>query len=333
MLRARKNTQEKLGGHDYNTLPSAQALKHGLRPAQIICYGCYAALAALCMGFIFIPYQTFGILAGLIGIFGATIGLLRLAATFTPLPAEQKNDHTRLGGTNRAIDPWPFYTVLVPIYKEARIVPRLMKNLAAIDYPQNRIEIMMVCEADDIDTVKAVQRHLTPPFKIICAVPSLPRTKPKALNIALEQARGEIVTIYDAEDRPHPQQLKRAAQSLMSQPDLGAVQAPLDYYNISVNWLTRQFTLEYAFLYLTAYPRRSGRELASVAISTRALDERVFTNLACPYVAPFNAGRHHRNFAVFDGANHNRKRPFSGPHTCAFHAISLPHRSPKYFGL
>jgi len=211
-------------------------------------------LAALCLGFIFIPHKTFGILAGLIGVFGAAIGLLRLAATFTPLKAEQKENHMRSGHTEPAIDPWPFYTVLVPIYKESRIVPRLMKNLAAIDYPQERIEIMMVCEADDIDTVKAVQRHITPPFKIICVAPSLPRTKPKALNIALKQARGDIITIYDAEDRPHPQQLKRAAQSLMSQPDLGAVQAPLDYYNISVNWLTRQFTLEYAFLFRVWLP-------------------------------------------------------------------------------
>ena len=253
MLRTGGKTEKNLGAHEYRTLPSAQALSHGLRPAQLICYGCYAAITALCLGLIFIPHKTFSLLAILIGTFGAIIGLLRLAATCMPLSPEHKPSKA-IQTTKDPTEPWPFYTVLVPLYKEANIVPRLMKNLAEIDYPQDRIEIMMVCEADDVATIRAVQHRLTPPFKLVSVAPSLPRTKPKALNIALAQTRGDIVTIYDAEDRPHPQQLKCAAQSLMADPALGAVQAPLDYYNISVNWLTRQFALEYAFLFRVWLP-------------------------------------------------------------------------------
>ena len=235
-------------------LPSAQALSYGLKPAPLICYGCYFILAVIIGGLLFFPFQTCEILAGFVGLFGAGIGLMRLAAGFTPLaPAhiepKDKSIHLECGQ-----DQWPFYTVLVPLYKESRIVPRLMQNLSEIDYPQDRIEIMMVCEADDMSTINAVMHSLKPPFKLIRVAPSLPRTKPKALNIALAQAKGEIVTIYDAEDRPHPQQLKLAAQRLMNDQKLGAVQAPLDYYNVSTNWLTRQFALEYAFLFRVWLP-------------------------------------------------------------------------------
>ena len=149
---------------------------------------------------------------------------------------------------------WPRYSVLVPLYKEAAIVTSLMDNLAALDYPQDRLEILMICEADDQETISAVKFNLRAPFKLISVPDSKPKTKPKALNYALEHAQGELVTIYDAEDRPHPQQLKLAAQRFAVDKTLSAIQAPLDYFNVSTNWLTRQFALEYAFLFRVWLP-------------------------------------------------------------------------------
>ncbi len=146
-------------------------------------------------------------------------------------------------------DIWPFYTVLVPMRDEAHMVETLMKGLAQIDYPAARLEIMMISEANDPATTAAVLNHLRPPFKSVVVPVSLPATKPKALNVAMLEAKGEIVTIYDAEDRPHPGQLKQAARTLMANETLAAVQAPLSYYNADQNWLTRQFTLEYDGLF------------------------------------------------------------------------------------
>ena len=234
-------------------IPSAKEISHGLKPAPFICYGCYAALAGLMSGLILFPSKTAAFLAGLIGVFGAVIGLLRLAATLLPLA---KTHHPIFGANtdhNRP-DIWPRYSVLIPLYKESQIVPRLMENLAAIDYPQDRLEIFMICEADDGATLRAVRRHIRAPFKLISVPPSLPRTKPKALNYALQYANGELVTIYDAEDNPHPQQLKTAASTFFTSPNLGALQAPLDYYNCKTNWLTRQFSLEYGFLFRVWLP-------------------------------------------------------------------------------
>jgi len=148
---------------------------------------------------------------------------------------------------------WPRFTVLVPLFREAHMVNRLMDNLSKIDYPADRIDIILVTEADDLPTCWAVRRNLRPPFSLFEVPPSQPRTKPKALNAALAaippERRGDIITVYDAEDRPHPGQLKQAALALMADPDLGAVQAPLGYYNDRDNFLTTFFGLEYAALF------------------------------------------------------------------------------------
>lgn len=149
---------------------------------------------------------------------------------------------------------WPKYTVLVPLHNEAHVVAGLMEALSQLDYPEDKLQILMICEADDHATIKAVEHNMTPQFDLVSVLPSLPRTKPKAMNVAMQRASGDIVTIYDAEDRPHPQQLKQAALALHDNQNLGAVQAPLDYYNDNQNWLTRQFTIEYAALFHVMNP-------------------------------------------------------------------------------
>ena len=148
---------------------------------------------------------------------------------------------------------WPDFTVLVPLYQEAHMVPALLRALARLDYPQAHLRIVLVCEADDRPTCAAVKARLTAPFEICEVPPSHPRTKPKALNAALfsrpAHRRGDIITVYDAEDRPHPDQLKQAARALMSDPGLLAVQAPLGYYNDKDTLLSALFGLEYAALF------------------------------------------------------------------------------------
>ena len=148
---------------------------------------------------------------------------------------------------------WPRYTVLVPLYREAAALPRLILALAALDYPRDRLEILLVCEADDALTLDAMP-GLFPPFRLVRVPPGGPRTKPKALRVAMQEARGQIVTIYDAEDVPHPGQLKQAARALLADPELAAVQAPLRVDNLRARWITRQFALEYAGLFFLWFP-------------------------------------------------------------------------------
>lgn len=141
----------------------------------------------------------------------------------------------------------PVYTVLVPMYKEPEVLPILANALRKLDYPISKLDVKLVLEADDTETIAAAKRlGLEAFFEIIRVPPSQPKTKPKACNYALHFARGELLTIYDAEDKPEPDQLRRVVAAFAkARADVACIQARLNYYNADENWLTRMFTLEY----------------------------------------------------------------------------------------
>lgn len=145
----------------------------------------------------------------------------------------------------------PVYTVLVPMYKEAASLPGLLAAMQAMDYPAAKLDIKLVLEADDVEMLEAAQA-LRPSyqFDIIAVPPGKPRTKPKACNYAIRFARGEYLTIFDADDRPDRDQLKKAVYAFRSSSsDVVCLQARLNYYNRHDNLLTRFFCLEYKVLF------------------------------------------------------------------------------------
>jgi len=143
----------------------------------------------------------------------------------------------------------PRYTVLVPVYKEANIVAQLIDNLGRLDYPTHLLEVLILVEEDDVETQAAALAAGPPPhFQFITVPAGAPKTKPKACNVGLEFATGEYLVVFDAEDRPDPDQLKKAFLAFRrAGEDLVCVQAALNYFNTTENVLTRMFTLEYSF--------------------------------------------------------------------------------------
>jgi len=142
----------------------------------------------------------------------------------------------------RAVDSkLPVYTIICALYREAAVVGDLVAAVRALDYPPEKLDIKFVLEADDRETLAALRRlDLGSPFEIIVAPPIGPRTKPKALNAALPFARGAFTVIYDAEDRPEPDQLRRALAAFRrGGRRLACVQASLTIDNSHDNWLTR----------------------------------------------------------------------------------------------
>jgi len=92
------------------------------------------------------------------------------------------------------------------------------------------------------------RRFKLPPFVEPVIVPvGNPQTKPRACNSGLAVARGEFLVIYDAEDRPDPDQLLKAVAAFRKVgPKVACLQAKLNYFNPRQNVLTRLFTLEYS---------------------------------------------------------------------------------------
>ncbi|MCC5970982.1 MAG: glycosyltransferase [Pararhodobacter sp.] len=142
----------------------------------------------------------------------------------------------------------PVVSIMVPLFREPGIAPRLVARLGALTYPRELLDIMLVVEEDDHLTRAALARSRLPHWMRVIPVPdSTLRTKPRALNYALNFARGSIVGVYDAEDAPAPDQLHRAVERFaQGGHDLACVQGVLDYYNPATNWLSRCFTIEYA---------------------------------------------------------------------------------------
>ncbi|KQT54388.1 hypothetical protein ASG43_01920 [Aureimonas sp. Leaf454] len=175
---------------------------------------------------------------------------LRLAAALSPpkrpLPPEPEAGAVR-----------PIYSVLVALRQEDEVVGHLVRSLASLDWPRSKLQVLLVCEADDPDTIAAARTAIVdePGFEIVVTPVSAPRTKPKALNFALPLATGEFVVLYDAEDRPDPQQLELAWRTFRAGDDrLACLQAELSIANGRQGWLPGLFALEYATLFRGLLP-------------------------------------------------------------------------------
>lgn len=142
----------------------------------------------------------------------------------------------------------PIYTILCPLYREAGVLPQLTEAIAKLRYPKELLDVKLLLEEDDTETLDVVREYPLPAYFDVVVVPAEgPRTKPKACNYGLQLARGEYCVIYDAEDVPEPDQLLKALCVFRRSPaDVGCVQAKLNFYNPDQNPITGWFALEYA---------------------------------------------------------------------------------------
>lgn len=148
-------------------------------------------------------------------------------------------------------DDLPIYSVLVALYKEANQVEHLTHSLWQLDWPKHKLDIKLICEADDHETIAAITDAKLPScFDLILVPYAQPRTKPKALNFALPLCKGEYLVLYDAEDQPSPGQLREAYLNFQRGDEgLACLQAPLHINNQKQNWLTAMFAIEYVTLF------------------------------------------------------------------------------------
>lgn len=190
------------------------------------------AIVAICGKFLFVCAIGFRLVAA--------------AASLSPAPKPAA----------RWTGPLPIYTILCPLRGEARVIGDLVAALDALDYPKDKLDIKLVLEADDDSTLwAALALDLPSHIEIIVTTAAEPRTKPKALNYAFSFAAGGFVAVYDAEDRPHPQQLRAALDAFAAGgPQMAVAQAPLLVDNARASWIAGQFAAEYAIQFREVLP-------------------------------------------------------------------------------
>jgi glycosyltransferase XagB len=145
-------------------------------------------------------------------------------------------------------DELPIYTILLPVYREAGMLDQLVQGIRALDYPENHLDVKLLLEEDDLETRAAAAGMDLPDCFDVLVVPAVgPTGKPRACNHGLAKARGEFLVIYDAEDRPEGDQIRKSVLAFKeAAPDVVCLQAQLNYFNRTRNLLTRWFTAEYS---------------------------------------------------------------------------------------
>ena len=187
------------------------------------------------------PATTIGIFSILLCAIFLAAAALRLASALYKQPAPEPTPR----GDDREL---PIYTIICALYREEKVVNKLVAAIRALDYPIEKLDVKFILETNDRATKRALDwLDLGPPFEVIIAPSVGPRTKPKALNVALPLARGAYTAVYDAEDTPEPDQLRRAVAAFRGGDErLACLQASLSIDNTADNWLVRMFTANYA---------------------------------------------------------------------------------------
>ncbi|MEZ5913011.1 MAG: glycosyltransferase [Paracoccaceae bacterium] len=150
----------------------------------------------------------------------------------------------------------PVVSLIVPLFHERDIAARLVRRLERLDYPREFLDIVLVVEAEDDSTRRALAGAQLPGWmRVLTAPPGSLKTKPRAMNVALDFCRGSIIGIYDAEDAPAPDQIARVVQRFHERDErVACLQGVLDFYNPRTNWLSRCFTMEYAAWFRVVLP-------------------------------------------------------------------------------
>jgi cellulose synthase/poly-beta-1,6-N-acetylglucosamine synthase-like glycosyltransferase len=198
----------------------------GLTAALALCPVAAIAAISLAAAFYFLLAAAFKSVL-------AAIGLKAPAARAAPSPREED---------------LPTVTILLPVFGEAKALPLLAEAMGRLDYPREKLDIKLLLEARDVTTIAEARRlQLDRAFECVVVPDAAPRTKPKACNYGLQTATGALTVIYDAEDEPEADQLRKAAAQFLAADDrLACLQARLNFYNRNDNFLTRLFALEYA---------------------------------------------------------------------------------------
>lgn len=221
-----------------------QSAKDGLYPSQRLSLMAILMLVMIALAFArTITFVVLGLMSSILflGMIGLRLGALMQKPGMSTNALSLAQQDADL----------PIYTIIVPLYREKRVLSRLIKALKNIDYPKSKLDIKLVIEQDDLETAQALNEASLPfYFEIVTAPDGRPRTKPRALNVALPLARGKYVVVYDAEDIPDADQLRKAVASFERLPSSTmCLQAHLAIDNSQDSWLTRFFALEYAALF------------------------------------------------------------------------------------
>jgi len=138
------------------------------------------------------------------------------------------------------------FSLLLPARHEQDVLADTIDALGRLNHP--KYEVIVVIGHDDPETEfvarEAAARH--PRVVKVVIDYNVPKNKPKALNTALPECRGDIVGVFDAEDEVHPG-LLRLIEARFEESGADVVQAGVQLMNVQSSWWSLRNCLEYYF--------------------------------------------------------------------------------------
>jgi len=232
--------------------PESESCRNWERASTLrLCLTALAVMAFLVLAF-WQPVGLFTALAGWAGFTMLVAAAMKLTAFLSYLGAEHDPPPAPATTPRKR----PRISILVPLFQETEVARVLLHRLSRLTYPKSLLDVVLVLEEKDTLTRAAIgSAHLPSWMRVVVVPDGKPKTKPRAMNYALDFCKGEIIGIFDAEDAPEPDQLDKVAARFMAAPDdMVCLQGVLDYYNARQNWMARCFTIEYATWFRVVMP-------------------------------------------------------------------------------
>ncbi len=146
-------------------------------------------------------------------------------------------------------DPCLSFTILLPARHEEAVYRETIQKVYDLNYPKELMQILAVCREDDPGTIAEAQAkidELGDPNVQLVIFNDEPINKPHGLNLGLQVAQGDVVTIFDAEDEPHPDILNIINTTMLNE-DVDVVQSGVQLMNHNSRWFCFLNVLEYFF--------------------------------------------------------------------------------------
>jgi glycosyltransferase XagB len=141
------------------------------------------------------------------------------------------------------------FTILLPARHEEHVYRETIEKIYDLNYPKELMQIIAICREDDLDTIaeaRATIDELGDPNVQLLIFNDEPVNKPHSLNLGLQISRGDVVTIFDAEDEPHLDILNIINTTMLKE-DADVVQSGVQLMNHNTKWFCFLNVLEYYF--------------------------------------------------------------------------------------
>lgn len=152
--------------------------------------------------------------------------------------------------------PFVPFTVLLPARHEEHVIEDTINSFTKVNYPEDLLEVLVIIRNDDEKTLQKAKQAIAATGKKwikLITFSDTPITKPHSLNIGLQYASHPFLTIFDAEDEPHPD-IFNAVNTVILNEKVEVIQSGVCLMNAESSWYATLNVLEYYFWFKSGLP-------------------------------------------------------------------------------